>query len=224
VNGVAERTCSINGCDRKHRAKGYCGPHYNQILKPDRHRRERNCEECLILYVTTRSDGRFCSLDCRDVSRRRDTLARHAALPPKAPRRDLRSPLRRALEDGDPAGVIEAIKADTVTTVRGCWEWQRRTNEGYAEVRVAGRTYQVHRLALAARLGASLGKQPAHHTCANARCVNPAHLQPVTHRENAAEMLARTYMVQRIADLEAALAAIAPAHTLLSEVGLPATA
>jgi hypothetical protein len=38
----------------------------------------------------------------------------------------------------------------------------------------------------------------------------------VTARENAAEMLARTYYLQRIARLEAALAELAPDHPALA--------
>lgn len=37
-------------------------------------------------------------------------------------------------------------------------------------------------------------------------------------KANSAEMLARNYMVQRIADLEAALSLIDPSHPLLDEV------
>lgn len=59
-------TCTIEGCHRPYRAKGYCASHYNQALAPDRHRTERVCEHCGKAYVTTRTDGRFCSLVCRD--------------------------------------------------------------------------------------------------------------------------------------------------------------
>jgi len=99
-------------------------------------------------------------------------------------------------------------------------EWQGTVKDAYPAVTVAGRVRAVHRLVLEAHLGASLGTQPAHHICANSVCVNPLHLQAVTHRENVAEMLARTYLVRRIGELEAALALVAPHHTLLTEVGL----
>lgn len=69
-------------------------------------------------------------------------------------------------------------------------------------------------------MGKPLGKQPAHHKCATTMCVNPMHLQPVTERDNIAEMLARNYMLNRIAELEAALAVHDPEHPLLREVGL----
>ena len=76
----------------------------------------------------------------------------------------------------------------------------------------------MHRLSLEAEHGASLGSQAAHHTCANARCVNPEHLQPVTHRENMAEMLARNSYLDRIAELEEVIRELAPNHEVLNRV------
>lgn len=33
-----QRTCTIDGCDRPHRARGLCGSHYNQTYQPNRHK------------------------------------------------------------------------------------------------------------------------------------------------------------------------------------------
>jgi hypothetical protein len=87
-------------------------------------------------------------------------------------------------------------------------------------VNVGKRMRQAHRLSLEARLGQPLGGQAAHHICAMPMCVNPDHLQPVTAAENTAEMLARSYMTQRIAALELALGEVDPGHPLLLEVGV----
>ena len=136
------------------------------------------------------------------------------------PRRDLRTPLRRALEDGDHLGVhIAILNQCEVDTATSCWEWPR-LRKGYPFVVVNGKELQVHRLSLEARLRKPLGKQAAHHRCANSKCVNPDHLQPVTAAANMAEMLARRYYVSRIQDLEAALRAIDPEHPLLTEAAV----
>lgn len=139
-----------------------------------------------------------------------------------------RSPIRAAYEDQDWPAVIEAIKAKSTITEEGCWEWQGQARQGkrsggrYASISWGpgnGKTYQVYRLALEAKHGKPLGKQAAHHMCANTICVNPEHLQPVTHAQNAAEMMARRYYESRIADLEAALMQAMPHHPLLNEIG-----
>ena len=54
----------------------------------------------------------------------------------------------------------------------------------------------------------------------NTMCVNPDHLQPVTYRDNIAEMLARSSYISRIAELEKALADISPEHPILKRIPL----
>ena len=45
-----------------------------------------------------------------------------------------------------------------------------------------------------------------HHKCANSLCVNPDHLQAISHINNVAEMNERQYYLRRIAELEAQVA------------------
>lgn len=221
-------TCTIEGCDRKHVAKSLCQKHYvsarREAVGREDERKPIACTHCgtIVLKVPNKRYRPFCDLTCRDLYMIENKQGAYGQTrkerPPKEPR-DLRSPLRRALEDGDRAGVIAAIKSHCDVRPSGCWEWQRKLDKsGYATVQVGGRRMAVHRLALEARIGRPLRKQAAHHACANSFCVNPTHLQPVTAAANGAEMLARNYMVQRIADLEAALVRLDPTHPLLGEV------
>lgn len=138
--------------------------------------------------------------------------------------RSQRSNLRAAIEDG--VGILSAIEAEAVVNDAGCWIWSRRDKGGYPAYSMTLKTgkvkqYRMHRVALEAKLGKSLGKQAAHHMCAVSMCVNPDHLQPISFRENTAEMMQRNYYIARIKELEAALSAAAPTHPLLCEVGLP---
>lgn len=71
-----------------------------------------------------------------------------------------------------------------------CWLWTgSRTAEGYATFCITTDTNQRHRVVVH-RLAYELliGKIPTglvlDHLCRNPRCVNPAHLEPVTMREN----------------------------------------
>lgn len=102
--------------------------------------------------------------------------------------------------------------------------WQGLHKDGYPTIRWSvnsrKRTQSLHRLVLEAKHQASLGSQAAHHVCANTMCVNPDHLQPVTHRDNVAEMLARQAYVSRIRELEEALSVVDPSHPLLQVVAV----
>lgn len=225
---MAAELCARPDCGRIIRARGLCVTHYNHEHQPDRHRKvtvpcgwcARPCEK--EPGRERRYTNQFCSLACRDGWRSANKRP-PAPKPPKL-RTDMRSPLRRALEDGDGPGVIVAVK-DCTTPSGDCWEWTRQFHHrtGYPTVNVGTRTLQVHRVALEARWGRPLGAQAAHHTCANRKCVNPEHLQPVTQADNMAEMLARTYMVQRIRVLEAALRSVHPSHPALAEISVDHT-
>ncbi len=81
-------------------------------------------------------------------------------------------------------------------------------------------TLYVHRLVLEAKLRKPLGSMRAHHMCGNSGCVNPDHLQPVTDRDNIAEMHQRHAYLARIRELEAALVRLEPNHPLLYVVGV----
>lgn len=67
------RICEIDGCSQNHRAKGLCSTHYNNKFNPDRHTTARRCERCDHTYTSTRSNGRYCSLACRDDARTQAT-------------------------------------------------------------------------------------------------------------------------------------------------------
>lgn len=130
-----------------------------------------------------------------------------------------RSPLRAAYEEGDVQSFFAAL-ALRCDVADGCWLWNGQTSKSkrsagsYAIIRFGKKQMQVHRISAEMKYG-NLDGQPVHHRCARTLCVNPDHLQPISHRENIAEMLQRTYYVDRIDRLERALAEFNPAHPLL---------
>ena len=167
----------------------------------------RECAGCRQGFTATTKDAKYCSRECSREYMRKLAL-------------DSRSPLRKAYEDGTPKQVLDALKESSTITKDGCWEWRRIDKSGYPRVAIGKKELFVHRLSLEMKHDAPLGSQAAHHICANTKCINPEHLQPVTHRENTAEMLARHSYLDRIAELEEVIKEIAPNHEVLSRVPL----
>jgi hypothetical protein len=67
----------------------------------------------------------------------------------------------------------------------GCWPWRGKMHpEGYGQISVNGRPEWAHRLAYSLLVGRIPEGLQIDHLCRNRACVNPAHLEPVTAREN----------------------------------------
>ena len=190
--------------------------------KEEAARREEEKARKNMKEAQLRAEGaRRKAVEAQAKAQREEAEARARAKREEAKARAIqREPIVRASNDiataigsGDGGAVIAAIHANTITTTYGCWELTHNL-EPYPTVSGRG----LHRISLEAKEGAPLGVQAAHHKCANNRCVNPDHLQPVTERENTAEMFARKSYIDRIAELEEALEAISPGHELLNRI------
>jgi HNH endonuclease len=67
-----------------------------------------------------------------------------------------------------------------------CWLWTAaRTHGGYGQFGLArGKAVRAHRLAYELTIGPIPDGLELDHLCRVRNCVNPAHLEPVTHAEN----------------------------------------
>lgn len=77
----------------------------------------------------------------------------------------------------------------------GCWLWGGHVaRNGYARTKVSGRSVMAHRASYELFVGPIPEGLVLDHKCRNRCCVNPAHLEPVTSRENLirGETLARS--------------------------------
>lgn len=107
---------------------------------------------------------------------------------------------RRAFIRPEPpteAAALPPVLRDNIIEFRGCWIWLRSvTDDGYGRLGYAGSRTMAHRLAYESVVGAIPDGFLIDHTChdphlcpsgrecVHRRCVNPEHLEPVTHAEN----------------------------------------
>ena len=68
-----------------------------------------------------------------------------------------------------------------------CWIWTgaSRNSSGYAAIFYAGRTQVGHRLLYEALIGPIPEGLVIHHLCNKRACLNPDHMQPMTHADHA---------------------------------------
>ena len=86
-----------------------------------------------------------------------------------------------------PARAIERFwqRVDRSGGPQACWLWLAGSStDGYGRTRVGFRTDYAHRAAYVLLVGAIPAGLHLDHLCRVPRCVNPAHLEPVTPAEN----------------------------------------
>ena len=67
----------------------------------------------------------------------------------------------------------------------GCWIWiAGKSTAGYGGLRIDGKDYLAHRFMYEKLVGPIPVGMSLDHLCRNPSCVNPEHLEPVTHQEN----------------------------------------
>lgn len=85
-------------------------------------------------------------------------------------------------QQGDP---FDRLMRRVEQTKDGCWLWRGKgTKNGYAAVGHDNRSLYGHRLVYERLVGPIPPGVRLHHECEQPRCVNPAHLHPVTASEH----------------------------------------
>lgn len=85
-----------------------------------------------------------------------------------------------------PAPLFDRIKKNIQLDANGCWIWLAATQvDGYAQMMLAGSTVGLaHRVSYQVFIGPIPEDLELDHLCRVRNCVNPEHLEPVTHAEN----------------------------------------
>jgi hypothetical protein len=66
----------------------------------------------------------------------------------------------------------------------GCWIWGEKLRKGYGKFHFCGNGYFAHRVAYSHWKGQVPEDLFIDHLCRNRACVNPNHMEAVSHREN----------------------------------------
>lgn len=66
----------------------------------------------------------------------------------------------------------------------GCWVWTGALSSGYGSICIDYKETLAHRASYEAHVGPIPKGLQLDHLCRNRACINPAHLEPVTSREN----------------------------------------
>lgn len=176
---MADDVCSVEGCENRATKRGWCGKHYQ---------RWRKYGDPLTLKHLPRG---ICRVEgCKRVAQAKELCTTH---------------YNRWLAHGDPLAVAYIV-GDHVKRFwskvdrRGaseCWPWLGYVAPtGYGQMGIRHRSVLAHRMAYELLRGPIPAEMDLDHTChdpavcfegtscPHRRCVNPAHLQPATHRAN----------------------------------------
>jgi hypothetical protein len=78
-----------------------------------------------------------------------------------------------------------------------CWEWKAgKDSNGYGNHRHKGKATGAHRVSYELIISSIPEGLELDHLCRNRSCVNPYHLEPVTHKENTRRGLIKTHCVR----------------------------
>lgn len=217
---MSERTCSFDGCDRPWFSKGWCNSHYWQArygreMRPIGQREPQPVRGCSVPGCDRKHYGKgWCDLHWRRVKKDGGPgpvgVRQVRAYPPGATCKVEgcnRWPSSNWLCDTHTRrlrvhGTTDSPKNPAwrfwrkVNKTESCWLWAGAHNlNGYGTFGVDHVHRLAHRYAYELLVGPIPEGKSLDHLCRVRNCVNPAHLEPVTHEENMARRPKSTHCV-----------------------------
>lgn len=158
---MIDRTCSIDGCDRRAKARRLCDPHYKRMKRAG-------------VPMPPVLGTRKCEVaECERKHYCRGWCVTH---------------YQRWKHHGDPLWkppTPEDRFWDNVDKSAECWIWTGELGfGGYGRFNLGNTKVQAHRLSYEWAKGEIPAGLEVDHKCHNRPCVNPDHLRPVTRKQN----------------------------------------
>lgn len=158
-------TCTVDGCEFKHKAKGFCSKHYQRF--------KTNGSTNLL---PKREVLPFCKIDGCDLPTRSWNLcSRHYYK------------LRTKGLDGEYTVVgndKKRLKINSSIDDNGCWIWKKSKWNGYGKTILKGKNMAAHRASWTVFMGEIPQGMQINHKCHVRACINPDHLYVGTQKEN----------------------------------------
>lgn len=97
----------------------------------------------------------------------------------------------RAAVEALPRLLDKILESEDLFQGTPCWVWQgARDRYGYGKFTMGGRTWKAHRASYHLLKAALSEEDVVDHLCRRRACVNPAHHEPLTNRQNTLRGLA----------------------------------
>jgi hypothetical protein len=174
------RTCDLPDCDRKHYGRGLCRMHWM--------RQRTHGDASTTLYDRQGAPDHCVISDCErphhshGLCSRHDHRRRRHGVPTAGGPHRLHGPL------------ADRLARFIVPNDAGCWIWTGSCDrDGYGWIGTGdGAVRRAHIVTFELYVGPVPEGLELDHTCVVPPCVNPAHLDPVTHLENVRRIYERT--------------------------------